>query len=146
MLSCSRNGEPLSKSHPLHKFIADHYYRAKYDTAAARFQTQTPSDYNFPAPASSYNIHLSQTRRTESERRYLSENRDKKLRELVEMESRMNITVRWQPSSPEYIQTLKYTSTRQYHRALDNLQRLVIQRLFELHKLNLSQTGKLMKH
>jgi hypothetical protein len=36
---------------------------------------------------------------------------------------------------------MKYMATRKYHRALDELQRLVVLRLFELHKLNLSQTG-----
>lgn len=37
-------------------------------------------------------------------------------------------------------------SQREYHRALDNLQRLVVLRLFELHKLNISQTGKHFYH
>jgi hypothetical protein len=58
------------------------------------------------------------------------------------MEVRMGIVNRWESSMPEYQQTVKYIKTREYQRALDNLQRLVIQRLFELHKLNLSQTGK----
>ncbi|KZT70621.1 hypothetical protein DAEQUDRAFT_653957, partial [Daedalea quercina L-15889] len=48
---------------------------------------------------------------------------------------------RWQPSDEEYIKTVKYIDERRYHRALDKLQQLVIQRLFELHKMNLSQTG-----
>ncbi|EMD32312.1 hypothetical protein CERSUDRAFT_25135, partial [Gelatoporia subvermispora B] len=37
--------------------------------------------------------------------------------------------------------TLKYKATRDYYRVLDNLQRLIVQRLFELHSLNLSQTA-----
>ncbi|KAI0323319.1 hypothetical protein GY45DRAFT_1227486, partial [Cubamyces sp. BRFM 1775] len=40
---------------------------------------------------------------------------------------------------------LQYIATRKYQRALGKLQRLVIQRLFELHKLNLSQTGYRMR-
>ncbi|KAG1723302.1 uncharacterized protein EDB91DRAFT_1240109 [Suillus paluster] len=40
-----------------------------------------------------------------------------------------------------YLETLKYMSQHEYHRALDNLQQLVVLRLFELHKLNISQTG-----
>jgi len=31
---------------------------------------------------------------------------------------------------------------QKYHQALDKLQKLVIQRLFELHKLNLARTGE----
>jgi len=57
------------------------------------------------------------------------------------MEVKMGIANRWQPSDTPYIETAKYMSERKYHLALDNLQRLVVQRLFELHKLNLSQTG-----
>jgi len=40
---------------------------------------------------------------------------------------------------------MKYMSKRRYHRALDELQRLVIQRLFELHKLNMARTGYRMR-
>jgi hypothetical protein len=71
----------------------------------------------------------------------LNEQCDNILREVVEMEVRMGIASRWESSMPEYQETLKYIKTREYHHALDNLQNLVIQRLFELHKLNLSQTG-----
>lgn len=58
------------------------------------------------------------------------------------MEDRMNISTRWTTLSPEYQSTLKYISNRKYEQALDHLQQLVIKRLFELHKLNLSQTGQ----
>jgi hypothetical protein len=53
----------------------------------------------------------------------------------------MGIDKRWDPSSPEYLETLGYLSMRTYQRALEELQRLVIQRLFELHKMNISATG-----
>ena len=55
----------------------------------------------------------------------------------------MQIPRRWVPGDREYEETLKYIATRNYQRALGRLQRLVIQRLFELHKLNLAQTGML---
>ena len=38
---------------------------------------------------------------------------------------------------------MKYIATRTYQQALGRLQRLVIQRLFELHKMNVAQTGTL---
>jgi hypothetical protein len=58
------------------------------------------------------------------------------------MEVHMGIEKRWDPSFPEYLETLGYLSTRTYQRALEELQRLVVQRLFELHKMNISATGE----
>ncbi len=58
------------------------------------------------------------------------------------MELQMSISTRWHSCSHEYQETLKYLTMRKYHVALANLQRLVIQRLFELHKMNIAQTGK----
>ncbi len=54
----------------------------------------------------------------------------------------MNINVRWEPHFKEYKEMLSYAREREYHRALDNLQKLVVQRLFELQKLNLAGTGE----
>ncbi|EMD33855.1 hypothetical protein CERSUDRAFT_55723, partial [Gelatoporia subvermispora B] len=118
--------------------------------ATTQFLTTTPSDYQFVFPNSTpsrrtYDGDISRTRRLESERRHLQERREHVHRDLIETEVHMGIQTRWQPTTPEYIATLKYVSMRQYHRALDNLQRLVIQRLFELHNLNLSQTGYRMR-
>jgi len=39
---------------------------------------------------------------------------------------------------------MKYIAARKYHQALNALQRLVVQWLFELHKLNLAQTGMII--
>jgi hypothetical protein len=61
------------------------------------------------------------------------------------MEVKMGIATRWQPSDLPYVETVKYMVERKYHRALDHLQKLVIQRLFELNKLNLSGTGYRMR-
>jgi hypothetical protein len=58
------------------------------------------------------------------------------------MEVKMSITTRWHPSTREYINALSYMGRRTYEKALDNLQRLVVQRLFELHKMNQSMNGR----
>jgi len=121
---------------------------AKTQNVTTHFVNATPTDYQFQAGGESsqsnrtYTLELSQTRKLETDRHFYAERRNILLREVNSMEVKMGITNRWQPSSPEYIDTLKYMSTRTYHRALDNLQRLVVQRLFELHKLNLAQTGE----
>jgi len=88
-----------------------------------------------------YSSELSKTRRLETERRYADERRQTILKEVVEMEVKLSITTRWQPSSPEYINAVQYLGRRKYEKALDHLQKLVVQRLFELHKMNQSQNG-----
>ncbi|KAJ7599684.1 hypothetical protein C8J56DRAFT_767478 [Mycena floridula] len=117
---------------------------SELDAATSTFLTQTPTDYNFTTQedgVSRYGVELSVTRQTETTRRKLREQRDIVLGEIIDLEIHLNIDTRWTPASPEYIKTLEYTSKRDYHRALDNLQRLVIQQLLEMHKAGLSQTG-----
>jgi hypothetical protein len=91
-----------------------------------------------------YGVNLSATRKTETERRQLGEKCDRLADEVIQLESAMNITRRWQPMDSEYMKTLDYLARRNYEQALDNLQRLVIMRLYELQKMNLSQTGMLI--
>ena len=61
--------------------------------------------------------------------------------DLARLEAKLEIENRWQPGDILYDNTVKYIAPRKYQQALGRLQRLVILRLFELHKLNLSQTG-----
>jgi len=108
----------------------------------------TPSEYGRPnespdssATTNTYANDLSKTRHLETERRYANEQRITVLKEVVAMEVKMSITTRWHPSTPEYINALRYMGRRDYEKAVDNLQRLVVQRLFELHKMNQSMNG-----
>lgn len=48
----------------------------------------------------------------------------------------------WESHSPEYREALEIRKKRQYRRAIDELERLVLQRLMELKKMNLSGTGE----
>jgi len=57
------------------------------------------------------------------------------------MECKLGLDTRWTPATPEYQDALRYSTTQKYHQVLDKLQKLVVQRLFELQKLNLSSTG-----
>ena len=43
---------------------------------------------------------------------------------------------------PAYQEAVKYIHERKYRRALEKLHRLIVQRLFELQKLNVSHTGE----
>jgi hypothetical protein len=98
-----------------------------------------PVDYEFGSPSISSD--LLETRKLETKRRHLDQRYNKVLEDVIRMEVKMGISQQWQPSMPEYVETAKYMANRQFHQALNNLQRLVVQCLFELHKLNISQTG-----
>ncbi|KAL6300787.1 hypothetical protein BKA93DRAFT_819255 [Sparassis latifolia] len=126
-----------------HKFDLN-YCRAQLENASTSFIATTSADYQFILPTSgpaTYTRDMPQTRKLETKRRYLSERHAKVMHDIIAMEVHMGIANRWQPTDTQYIVTLKYMSTRKYLRALDNLQRLVVQQLFELHKLNLSHTA-----
>lgn len=88
-----------------------------------------------------YNTDASATRKAEARRRELEEKATRLTSQVIGLELQLNIPQRWQPGDREYEETVKYIIERQYQQALGRLQRLVIQRLFELHKLNVSQTG-----
>ena len=90
-----------------------------------------------------YAHNLSTTRKLETKHRLAIKLHEKCVKELVEMEVGMGIAKQWDLTSPKYQETLGYLSTRRYQRALEELQQLVIQRLFKLHKMNLSATGEL---
>lgn len=61
----------------------------------------------------------------------------------MQLEAVMNIDRRWEPNDQEYKEAVEYINTRKYRQALERLHKLVVQRLFELHKMNLSNTGML---
>jgi len=49
---------------------------------------------------------------------------------------------RWTPESPAYKEAEKLLVERNYRRAVDNLEWLVVQRLFELTKLGMNGVGE----
>ncbi|KAH9885847.1 hypothetical protein C8Q73DRAFT_620026, partial [Cubamyces lactineus] len=120
---------------------------ADLDDAEDVFLSTVPADYT-PAlflPATNvpvtYEADLSATRKAETRRRFLRERQKVLMLEVAALEVKLGIPHRWQPGDPEYIKVMEYVAQRKYHRALRHLQRLVVQRLFELHRLNLAQTA-----
>ncbi|KAJ8456302.1 hypothetical protein ONZ45_g18777 [Pleurotus djamor] len=120
----------------------------KLQAASSSFISVSFASYTSSQSGSlAYGKDLSATRKAETERRYSREQYQTTLRDVIEMEVKMGIERRWEPMDKEFQETLKYMRTRRYHRALENLQKLVIQRLFELQKMNLAGTGyKLRTH
>lgn len=111
----------------------------------SRFNNTIPVNYEFVGSNTSrgYWQEASKTRELEKKRRKTIELYGRALDDVIDLELHLDIDAsqRWTPASPEYIETVKYIAERKYHRSLDKLHKLVIQRLFELHKLNLAQTG-----
>lgn len=83
------------------------------------------------------------TRAIETKRRQLVERRDKVLQSIHDIEDRLSITERWVPASEEWSATAAMVQRRNYQRALDTLEGLVVARIFELSKMDMPQTGAL---
>jgi hypothetical protein len=56
-------------------------------------------------------------------------------------ERQLRVESRWTPGDPRYIEALTYVKNRTFIRVVENLEGLVVQRLFELSKANLATTG-----
>jgi len=52
------------------------------------------------------------------------------------------INERWTPDSDEWTKAVEYSRVRDYQKALDKLEALIVQWLFELSKMGLAGTGK----
>lgn len=63
------------------------------------------------------------------------------IRSVADLESKLQITEPWTENHPEYKTTFAYLQQRDYHRVLNKLQQLVVQRLFELSKANVMGMG-----
>ncbi|KAJ3816761.1 hypothetical protein F5880DRAFT_1626459 [Lentinula raphanica] len=115
------------------------------DVGLFGLHTKTPSDYAFLNDPASYNTELSQTRKIEMKRQYLKEQHKDLLFQVVQMEALLDIQRHWEPQDSEYCAAVKRMDEQKYREALLKLHRLVVQRLWELHKMNLSQTGYKMR-
>jgi hypothetical protein len=62
--------------------------------------------------------------------------------EVIRFEEEHGFHERWEPDSDIYKETQKLLVERSYRRAVDNLERLVVQRLFELTKLGMNGVGR----
>ena len=66
---------------------------------------------------------------------------DAALKRVTLIEEELGIEKRWIPGDAEYVSAAKDLQERKYFHALDNLENLVIQRMFELTKLSMSGLG-----
>jgi hypothetical protein len=94
--------------------------------------TENEADYTQAAKA---------TQRIETQRRHALELQVKALAAVHDLEDRLDIAARWMPGDEKWEAVATMVRRRRYQRALDHLQGLIISRMFELAKRNMSGTG-----
>jgi hypothetical protein len=77
----------------------------------------------------------------ETERRHALELERKDMLIVHQLERQLNITSRWTRDDVEWNDTEILVRKRRYQRCLDSLEGLIVARMFELTKMNMSQTG-----
>jgi hypothetical protein len=82
------------------------------------------------------------TAANETKRRHLLEKRDKALNEVQILEVKLGIRDRWTPDFSEWERAKAMVQRREYQRCLDRLEGLLVQRIFEMTKMHMSQAGK----
>jgi hypothetical protein len=86
-------------------------------------------------------IKKTRQRNAETKRRHAIENHEKDLFTVQQLEQKLEIESRWTPASAEWKAASELVGKRRYQRCLDNLEGLIVSRMFELTKMNMSQTG-----
>lgn len=122
-------------------FLIFFSFLSKAQRGSSTFRTQVPADWAFLNKTSSYSDALSETRKAETKRRFLKTQYDRTLFQVIQKEEEMGLSRRWTPLDPEYIEAAQRMNEKKYRDTLEKLHGLVIQRLWELHKMNLSGTG-----
>jgi hypothetical protein len=63
------------------------------------------------------------------------------LEQVQELESILAIAERWTTESPKWVETVAAIKQRKYQLALNGLELLIVERIFELTKMNQLETG-----
>lgn len=79
---------------------------------------------------------------TVARRRAAMENTQRALERVQSLEQQLGVAERWSRSHPDYSRAAELVRRRRYQRCLDELEGLVVARIFELSKMNMSQTGE----
>ncbi|KAJ6493118.1 hypothetical protein C8R45DRAFT_1062043 [Mycena sanguinolenta] len=80
-------------------------------------------------------------------RRHAVERRNRDLELVQDLESKLDISKRWTSDSPEWTLAVKSINDFKYQEVLDQIERIIVERLFEMTKMHRSETGyKMRKH
>lgn len=74
-------------------------------------------------------------------RRHAVEQRNRDLELVQDLESKLDISRRWTSDSPEWTLAVKSIKDFKYQEALDQIERIIVERLFEMTKIHQSGTG-----
>jgi hypothetical protein len=74
-------------------------------------------------------------------RRHAEEKVEKDLESVHALEAQLDVAKRWTVASPKWVSTVVEIKKRKYQLALDALELLIVERIFELTKMNQSETG-----
>ena len=69
------------------------------------------------------------------------ENWDRDLAVVQELEVKLSVDLGWNPECPEWTSAALLVGKCRYQQCLDELEGLIVSRMFELTKMNMSQTG-----
>ncbi|KAJ7738548.1 hypothetical protein B0H14DRAFT_3097444 [Mycena olivaceomarginata] len=135
---------PLTKE-PLQETQEMEYYQKLVNFYACDMQRDEVFVVEPTAP--NYAESMKQTRRLETQQRHTYELVSKSLATMQDLELRLEITSRWVAGDEDWVKAAEMVGRRRYQWALDQLQGLVVARMFELCKMNMLGTGyKLRKH
>ncbi|KAG1794598.1 uncharacterized protein HD556DRAFT_1431927 [Suillus plorans] len=138
------------KEEPEEKILTCSYVQALNDRNIADRKWNQASEIFRHMPIThdiDYSQVAKQTARIEAARRTALQALLINVRAVGELEEKLGIAETWTEAHPDYISTMQYMRSHKFRRVLDNLQCLVVQRLFELSKANMAGTGyKLCVH
>ena|ERR1700722_2496488 len=124
--------------------IINAFVRANYGAVTTvAFLTYAPANFagtGSLADSSQANARAQEAKRKAAHRRLLLQ-----MNVVDDIEGRLSIHERWTAADPEYQRAHQYLKNREFIRAVEALEGLVVQRLFELAKANLSGTGMYLK-
>ncbi|KAF7965149.1 hypothetical protein HWV62_45386 [Athelia sp. TMB] len=139
--------EGLSKE-PLQETLEMEYYQKLVNLEASKHEYETSRTvWLAVGPAEAARGYTNADLSIEAARRKLLATYEKDLKIVLDLEEKLNIDARWTPQSEEWARAGNMVAMRRYQRALDKLEGLIVARMFELTKMNMSQTGyKMRKH
>ncbi|KAF7977125.1 hypothetical protein HWV62_4742 [Athelia sp. TMB] len=132
------------KEEPEDRILAVSYVEALMllQSADEKWNRTSNAFSNTTFDVSNYGANSRVTARLEADRRAAMDQQLVAIRAVTDLEAKLGlIGARWTHDHPDFVATLEYMRQREYHRALDRIQQLVVQRLFELSKANLSEMG-----
>ncbi|KAF7330728.1 hypothetical protein MSAN_02445400 [Mycena sanguinolenta] len=80
-------------------------------------------------------------------RRHAIEQWNRDMEQVQDLETKLNVSQQWTSDSPEWASMVKVIKDFRYQEALDQIEKIIVERLFEMTKIHQSGTGyKMQKH